>query len=55
MMKFESKKGDLSRDEDDNHDDEIRIFQTPKPVYTAKSLKSMIDWDKEQICPPPYS
>ena len=55
MMKFESKKGDLSRDEDDNHDDEIRIFQTPKPVYTAKSQESMIDWDKEQICPPPYS
>ena len=47
-------KGESSRDEDDNHDDEIRIFQAPKPVYTAESFESMIDWDKEQICPPPY-
>ena len=28
--------------------------QAPKPVYSAKSFEEMIDWHKEQVCPPPY-
>ena len=47
-------KGESSQDEIDSHDDEIRIFQAPKPVYTAESFELMIDWEKKQICPPPY-
>ena len=28
--------------------------RVPKPVYSATSFESMIDWNSEQICPPPY-
>ena len=40
--------------EDEEKEDSVRIFQVPKPVYSAQSYEEMIDWDKEQVCPPPY-
>ena len=32
----------------------VRIFQTPKPVYTATCFTTMRDWKSEQVCAPPY-
>ena len=32
----------------------VRIFQTPKPVYTATCFTTMIDWKSKQVCTPPY-
>ena len=36
--------------EDEEKEDSIQIFQTS----LSQSYEEMIDWDKEQVCPPPY-
>ena len=32
----------------------VRTFEVPKPIYLTTSYINMIDWEKEQVCPPPY-
>ena len=36
--------------EDEEKEDSVQIFQTS----LSQSYEEMIDWDKEQVCPPPY-
>ena len=35
-------------------DNPVRIFNLPKPIYTAKDFSTMIDWEKEEVTSPPY-
>ena len=32
----------------------VRVFEIPKPVYSAKNYYSMISWDTEQVTVPPF-